>query len=130
MNCKIIAIDDFKRDAKRLLKKYISLKAELAELQEQLLQNPRMGTLLQENTYKIRLAVKSKGKGKSGGMRVITHVVEIEIQVEENAIEQNFTVFLLTIYDKSEMENISDNDLQNLLGEVQNELDQEEEENE
>lgn len=62
MNCKIIAIDDFKRDAKKLLKKYSSLKSELEELQEQLFENPRMGMLIFENTYKIRLAVKSKGK--------------------------------------------------------------------
>jgi mRNA-degrading endonuclease RelE of RelBE toxin-antitoxin system len=68
MNCRIIVVDDFKRDAKKLLKKYLSLKDELAALQEQLLQNPRMGTLIHENVYKIRLAVKSKGKGKSGGL--------------------------------------------------------------
>jgi mRNA-degrading endonuclease RelE of RelBE toxin-antitoxin system len=125
MNCKIIVIDDFKRDAKKLLKKYASLKEELAILQEQLLENPRMGTHIQENTYKIRLAVKSKGKGKSGGMRIITHVIEVEIQVSENEKEQNFTVFLLTIYDKSEMENITDTDLQNLIDEVNTELDDE-----
>jgi mRNA-degrading endonuclease RelE of RelBE toxin-antitoxin system len=125
MNCKIIVIDDFKKDAKKLLKKYASLKEELAILQEQLLENPRMGTLIRENTYKIRLAVKSKGKGKSSGMRIITHVIEVEIQVSESEKEQNFTVFLLTIYDKSEMENITDKDLQNLIDEVNTELDEE-----
>jgi len=64
MSCRIIVIDSFKRDAKRLVKKYASLKTELEALQQQLLDNPRMGTLIQENTYKIRLAVKSKGRGK------------------------------------------------------------------
>jgi mRNA-degrading endonuclease RelE of RelBE toxin-antitoxin system len=93
MNCKIIAIEEFKRDAKKLLKKYVSLKNELAQLQTDLEANPRMGTLIQENTYKIRLAVKSKGKGKSGGMRIITHVVELEILVTENIIEHEITVF-------------------------------------
>lgn len=127
MSCKIVVIDGFKRDAKRLLKKYTSLKSDLESLQAQLLQTPRMGTLIHENTYKIRLAVKSKGRGKSGGMRVITHVFEVEIQVEEDLTAQDFTVFLMTIYDKSEMENISDRDLQNLLREVQDELDEEEE---
>jgi mRNA-degrading endonuclease RelE of RelBE toxin-antitoxin system len=108
MNCRVIAIDGFKRDAKKLLKKYTSLKQELAELGQALLQTPRMGVLITDNTYKIRLAVKSKGKGKSGGLRVITHVVEIEIQVQENDYEQDYTIFLMTIYDKSEMENISE----------------------
>ncbi len=130
MNCKIIAIDDFKRDAKKLLKKYVSLKDELAQLQAQLLENPRMGTLIHENTYKIRLSVKSKGKGKSGGMRVITYVVEVAFQVEENVKEQDITIFLLTIYDKSEIENISDKDLQNLIDEINTELSNEDSENE
>jgi mRNA-degrading endonuclease RelE of RelBE toxin-antitoxin system len=127
MNCKVIAIDDFKRDAKKLLKKFASLKSELAQLETDLLQNPRFGTLIQENTYKIRLAVKSKGKGKSGGVRIITHVVEVMLQISEDIIEQNFTVFLLTIYDKSEMENIADNDLQYLVNQVNDELNAEDE---
>jgi mRNA-degrading endonuclease RelE of RelBE toxin-antitoxin system len=124
MSCKIVVIDDFKRDAKKLVKKYVSLKTELAELQAQLLKKPRMGTLIYENTYKIRVAVKSKGKGKSGGLRVISHVVEVEIRVEENTT-QNFTVFLLAIYDKSETENITDKDLKNLIAEINTELDDE-----
>ncbi|NUQ25827.1 MAG: hypothetical protein HUU34_17905 [Saprospiraceae bacterium] len=126
MNCKIIAIEEFKRDAKKLLKKYVSLKNELAQLQTDLQANPRMGTLIQENTYKIRLAVKSKGKGKSGGMRIITHVVELEILVTESIIEHEITVFLLTIYDKPELENISDSELTHLIKEVNNDLDSEE----
>ncbi len=127
MNCKIVVIDDFKRDAKKLVKKYVSLKSELAELQAQLLENPRMGTLIFENTYKIRLAVKSKGKGKSGGLRVITHVVEVEIKVEQSTT-QDFTVYLVTIYDKSQMENVADNDLKNLISEITTELDSEDQE--
>ena len=69
MSYRIIAVPSFSRDAKRLSKKYASLKGELQTLQSELLQNPRLGTLIRENTYKIRLAVKSKGKGKSGGWR-------------------------------------------------------------
>lgn len=64
MNCRIVAIDDFNRDVKRLSKKYASLKGELKELENQLLENPRKGVLIRENTYKIRLAVKVKGKAK------------------------------------------------------------------
>lgn len=72
------------------------------------------------------MAVKSKGKGKSGGMRIITHVVELEILVTESIIEHEITVFLLTIYDKSELENISDSELTHLIKEVNNDLDSEE----
>ncbi len=52
---------------------------------------PHIGTLLANNCYKIRLAIKSKGKGKSGGARIITYLQIIDKEI-----------FLLTIYDKSE----------------------------
>ena len=123
MSCRIIATDGFKKDAKKLLKKYISLKAELAKLEADLALNPRMGTLIHNDTYKIRLAVKSKGKGKSGGMRIITHIVEMSVQIAEM---QNTTIFLLTIYDKSDLENIADKDLQYLIQTVKTEIDDDE----
>ncbi|MFT4155437.1 type II toxin-antitoxin system RelE/ParE family toxin [Parafilimonas sp.] len=59
--------------------------------------SPEAGTPLGGNTYKIRIAIKSKGKGKSGGTRVITYVVT-----------ENKEVYLLTIYDKSEFDTIDD----------------------
>jgi hypothetical protein len=117
MKSRIIPIDNFQRKAKPLLKKYASLSRELEALEQELLRNPRMGTSIGGNVYKIRLAVKSKGKGKSGGMRVITYVFEIEVAVEETP-EQDVTVFLLTIYDKSEQENISEKDLKNLIKDI------------
>ena len=66
MGYKIQATDLFDKQAKRLKKKYISLSDELEDLQNQLTENPRIGTPLGNNTYKIRLAVKSKGKGNYG----------------------------------------------------------------
>mgnify|MGYP000591910148 CR=1 FL=1 len=125
MKCRIVAIDDFSRDAKRLAKKYVSLKGELKELETQLLENPRMGIMIRENTYKIRLAVKSKGKGKSGGMRIISYVVEVEIEVEEDEKGQDFTVILVAIYDKSEMENLPDKQLRALIEDIEAELNEE-----
>jgi len=125
MNCKIIATAEFRKDAKKLLKKFSSLKEELIQLEKQLLDNPRMGQLVFKNTYKIRLAVKSKGKGKSGGMRVITYVVEFVIDLDENNNDNEVTIFLAAIYDKSEMENISDKDLKNLIDEIKSELENE-----
>lgn len=94
----------FERQAKRLVKKYPSLKKEIHELIRGLKEEPEKGTPLGHNCYKIRLSVASKGKGKSGGTRVITH-----------AIFKGDTVFLLSIYDKSELENITDKEIQELI---------------
>src|ERR1700744_4370465 len=108
MSYEVIATQRFRRDIKKLVKKYTSLKKEYDLLIGELEQNPLLqGTPLGNNCYKIRIAIASKGKGKSGGARVITHII-----VKEN------TVYLLTIYDKSEKENISDKELQELLNQL------------
>jgi hypothetical protein len=62
------------------------------------------GAALPNSCTKIRVAIKSKGKGKSGGTRVIAHV---------KVIERN--VYLLAIYDKSEQEDITDSEIKYLL---------------
>jgi mRNA-degrading endonuclease RelE of RelBE toxin-antitoxin system len=100
MNFSVIPSDKFKKEAKRLTKKFPSLKKELSELAALLEIEPRSGTTLGNNTYKIRVAIKSKGTGRSGGARVITYVVT-----------ENAEVYLLTIYDKSELSSIDDKTL-------------------
>jgi mRNA-degrading endonuclease RelE of RelBE toxin-antitoxin system len=104
MRYNILTIPPFDKQLKRLAKKYPSLKKEFAELLESLEQEPEQGTNLGNNCYKIRIAIASKGKGKSGGARVITNFVITEE-----------TVFLISIYDKSEKENLSDKELDELL---------------
>ena len=94
----------FERQIKRLIKKFPSLKTEYAQLVASLKESPEQGTSIGNQCYKIRLAIASKGKGKSGGARIITHLQVI-----------NKKVFLLSIYDKSEQENISDKDVSSLL---------------
>lgn len=103
----VLTTRSFERDAKILLKKYNSLLKDLAELNKLLVLNPTKGIPLGHNCYKIRLAIKSKGKGKSGGARIITYLVN-----------KNKTVFLLTIFDKGERENLTPGELQELLKEV------------
>ena len=93
-----------KKQAKRLTKKYPSLKVEIANLISTLVTQPEQGTAMGKGCYKIRLAVGSKGKGKSGGARIITHVQVVKQKV-----------YLLSIYDKSEMENLSEDELKSLL---------------
>ena len=66
-----------------------------------------MGTSLGNNTYKIRLAIKSKGRGKSGGARIISYVIDKDLEI-----------YLLAIYDKSELENLADNLLRSLIAEI------------
>lgn len=104
MSFKIEATPNFARELKPLVKKYPSLKREIVELGVKLREQPTSGIPLGKNCYKIRLAIASKGKGKSGGARIITYVV----------IDKE-TVFLVSIYDKSEQEDINETDLQNIL---------------
>jgi hypothetical protein len=89
---------------KRLARKYPSLKKEIEVLSVSLEKNPAQGTSIGNNCYKIRLSISSKGKGKSGGARIITHL-HIAATV----------VYLLSIYDKNEMDNISDKELNMLI---------------
>jgi len=107
MSFNVKTIPKFERELKRLAKKYGSLKNEYIELVQSLREKPSQGTPLGNNCYKIRLAIASKGKGKSGGARAITYV-----QVSLT------TVYLLTIFDKSEKENIPDSELQSLLMQI------------
>jgi mRNA-degrading endonuclease RelE of RelBE toxin-antitoxin system len=104
MSYKIIPIFSFEKQLKRLVKKYPSLKTEFKEIVESLSENPLQGTSLGNSCYKLRISIKSKGKGKSGGARIITHV-----------FVQNKEVYLLSIYDKSEIESISEEKLFELL---------------
>lgn len=87
----------------KYFKKYKSLKKDLEKLENDLIENPRLGTHLGDNLYKIRLAVKSKNKGKRGGFRVVTYLIE----KKENYIE----IYLLILYDKSDIENITKDEL-------------------
>lgn len=108
MNYNVITIPPFDRQLKRLAKKFPSLKSEFAHLIESLENEPNQGTLLMNSCYKIRLAIKSKGKGKSGGARIITHV-----QIVGN------NVYLLAIYNKSDQENITDKEIEYLFSFIQ-----------
>lgn len=104
MSYDIIVISPFEREAKHLAKKHKSLKTDLQNLFNELAENPLQGSPLGKDCYKVRMAIKSKGKGKSGGARVITCVKII-----------NTKIYMLSIYDKLEKEDISDAELQNLL---------------
>ena len=74
MNYDVRATDPFERKFKKLAKKHLSLKSDLLPIIEELVENPKLGTALGKECYKIRVAISSKNKGKSGGARLITYV--------------------------------------------------------
>jgi mRNA-degrading endonuclease RelE of RelBE toxin-antitoxin system len=84
----------FESRVKRFVKKFPSLASELIDFVESLNDTPFQGESLGAGLYKVRLASKSKGKGKSGGFRIINYIIT------ENNEDTDIT--LLTIYDKSE----------------------------
>lgn len=107
MSFRVDTVSHFEKEAKRLKKKFPSLKSEIHNLIGKLESNPETGTPLGNGFYKIRLAIRSKGKGKRGGGRLITY---IKIVAE--------TVYLVSIYDKSEKSDISNEELRKLFLEI------------
>ena len=105
--CKIIALPAFERQFHRLLKRYPSLSTDLVKLNVLLKKNPTIGTPIGGNAYKIRLSIKSKGKGKRGGGRVITFYLKTDQEL-----------FLLSIYDKSEQSDIPEKTVRAMIEEA------------
>lgn len=87
-----------------MAKRYSSLHSDLSSLKSTLEDNPTTGTSLGGGLYKVRLAIKSKGKGKSGGARVISYYLMLDNEL-----------ILLTMYDKADQENISEQKINKLL---------------
>ena len=104
---------DFGKQFKRLLKKYRTLPEDLTDLTNQLSSTPTMGIDLGNGVRKIRLAIRSKAKGKRSGLRVIAHI-DVIIETNEGVITY------LYLYDKSEMANISDEKIAEILKELIN----------
>jgi hypothetical protein len=107
MNFNVIPALKFIKEIKRLVKKFPSLKTEYANLISTLSTHPTLGTSLGENCYKIRIAIASKNKGKSGGARVITFV-----------ILKDKEVYLLSVYDKTEKETITQKELKEIVKQI------------
>jgi hypothetical protein len=111
MSFDIITTKNFEKEAKQLIKKYASFKVDLARLCNELKTKNDLGISIGGNAFKLRMAIGSKGKGKSGGARMITYLYQKGNQL-----------FLLSIYDKSEQENISDKKLQLLIDMIDAEI--------
>lgn len=109
MSCNITVSvsDDFAKEAKRLAKKYPSFKQDYNEFLESIKNNPLQGDEITKNIRKIRMAIKTKGKGKSGGARVITFNVLTDV-------ENGHMVFLL-LYDKEDASTVKVNVVKQLV---------------
>ena len=110
MKFEIITTPTFDKEFKRLKKKYNSLPNDLEIFEKELLGNTNIGIDLGGNIRKVRVAVKSKNKGKSSGIRVITYSVIFKIT--------DGIIFLVTLFDKSEKENISDSEIKQIIKEI------------
>ena len=91
MSYKVIITSEFAKEAKRIAKKHVGIKTDIAKLIADIAINPTMGTELGHNFYKVRMSISGTNKGKSGGARIITYVI-----LDEE------TVLLTEIYLKSE----------------------------
>ena len=104
MNLKIISLESFGKDVKRLYKKYKQIPKDLKNLQKNLEQNPRSGVALGNSCYKIRWENSSIPTGKSSGFRIIYYYLD-----KEN------NLYLMAMYAKNELENISDEKIIEIL---------------
>lgn len=104
-------LPEFERRAKALAKKYKSFVDDYEVFLNDLERNPFQGVSLGNSIYKTRMKISSKGKGKSGGARVLTYNVS-----EEHP--ERIVITLMTVFDKNEMENVSDAYIKSLIKEL------------
>ena len=88
----------------------MSLPDEIKQLEKILLKQPNTGIPLGGNVYKIRMACESKGKGKSGGFRVITYLVDEQVNGTD--------IYLITMFDKSEDSSIKVSQIKKIITKV------------
>ena len=110
MEVNIVLGPEFKRQFKRLTKKYHSLRNDIDAWRKELLKDPFIGDDLGGGVRKIRMSIADKGKGKSGGARILT----LNVWVSEDGLD----VILLTIYDKGEISNVKDEFIEFLIKNV------------
>jgi len=104
----VFTIPEFDKSLKRLSRKFPSLKVEYSEFIEKTVEDDVQGISLGNGFYKARISVQSKGKGKSGGLRIISYK-EVIYKLHKSEI------ILVAIYDKSELSTIDRKYLEQLV---------------
>lgn len=107
MNIQYLFTEEFLKEAKALSKHYPSFKSDLKDFYDEYSKNPEIGDDLGDGVRKIRMAISSKGKGKSGGARVITFTIYVDTE--------NSRVYMTFIYDKSKRSNITKKEILSIL---------------
>lgn len=108
MNYKTEIHEIFSKEFKVLLKKYPSLKSDFQHILNNIEKELALADDLGNGFKKIRINIKSKGKGSSGGGRIITYETII-------AVEHKKVIFA-SIYNKGEYDSISLSVLKKNLG--------------
>ena len=76
-------------------------------MEKDIINNPFLGDDLGSGIRKVRMAIASKGKGKSGGAGILT----LNLLLDTESME----ITLLTIYDKGEISNVKDDFIKYLI---------------
>ncbi len=93
---------DFDKSVKKLHKKYKTILTDLEQFKKDFEKNPDIGVDLGQGYHKIRMVIKGKNKGKSGGARIITYELYVKV------LENETGILLVDLYDKNEIENLSE----------------------
>ena len=107
MKLEIVRSDYFTAELKKLAKRYRGIADDYEAFLNSLKENPLQGTEIAPNVRKIRMTITAKGRGKSGGARVITFNALVS--------EKEGTIALLLIYDKSDASNIKMNIVKEII---------------
>lgn len=111
MKVDVVLGEEFKRQFRRLAKKYQSLSDDFITFKKEIEDDPFQGSDLGSGTRKVRMAIASKGKGKSGGARVVT------LNIAQKGVDC-LEVTLLTIYDKGEISSVSSKYIKWLVAQI------------
>lgn len=103
----VVLLPEFKKNAKKLNKRYASFARDFENFLAEITANPLLGTDLGGGLRKVRMRISAKGKGKSGGARIISHNILTSMK--------DGKVTLVTIYDKSNRDSISKQEIEQLL---------------
>lgn len=110
MNFEVLTTDYFNVEAKRLGKRYRSFVDDYDSFVKEIKKNPYQGVEILPGVRKVRIAIESKDKGKSGGARVITFAYTIS--------EKDGIVYLLIIYDKEDASSVKKNVIKAILKDI------------
>ena len=116
---KVVESDEFRKDIKKIGKRYRSVKQDVRSLTAQLKAGETPGDRITGNkypVYKVRVKNSDIKKGQSGGYRVIYYIRTAEV------------ILLTNIYSKSDRSDISNKEVEDVIGQYELKIDRQESE--